>query len=276
VAAQNSGFTPAHVCGVWGESSAGYGVCATSNSTSGLWASSNADHGIHGETNSQSHAGVYGQNSSSFPCFAILGSSQNGHGVQGVNGAGSGTTPPYGVGVWGDSDSGIGVYGASKSGAAGQFDGNVTVSGSLTTGDVVLTAGGDCAERFDLSATATAEPGTVMVIDEDGALRPSDRAYDRRVAGVVSGAGEFRPGMVLDQRAGDDDRATIALVGKVCCKVDADAAPISVGDLLTTSAIDGHAMKATDPMQAFGSVVGKALSPLTRGRGLIPILVALQ
>ncbi len=54
-----------------------------------------------------------------------------------------------------------------------------------------------------------------MVIGEDGALRPSDSAYDRKVAGVVSGAGGFRPGIVLDKRADDDDRTTIALVGKV-------------------------------------------------------------
>ena len=272
-----SGVKPAHSCGVWGDSSTGYGVCATSGSTNGLWASSASDHGVHGETKSQTSAGVYGENASAFPCVAILGSSGSGHGVKGVNGSGSGKAPTKdAAGVWGDSDQGYGVYGASKSGDAGMFDGNVTVTGHLTTGDVILTAGGDCAERFDLSAAATADPGTVMVIGEDGALRPSEQAYDRRVAGVVSGAGAFRPGIVLDKRAEDEGRATIALVGKVYCKVDADAAPIAVGDLLTTSAIPGHAMKAADRMQAFGAVIGKALAPLERGRGLIPILVALQ
>jgi hypothetical protein len=35
-------------------------------------------------------------------------------------------------------------------------------------------------------------------------------------------------------------------------------------------------MKATDPGRAFGAVIGKALGPLQEGRGLIPILVALQ
>jgi hypothetical protein len=35
-------------------------------------------------------------------------------------------------------------------------------------------------------------------------------------------------------------------------------------------------MKAVDPAKAFGSVIGKALRPLQSGRGLIPILVALQ
>src|SRR5262249_53947864 len=53
--------------------------------------------------------------------------------------------------------------------------------------------------------------------------------------------------------------AQIALMGKVCCKVDATFAPVKVGDLLTTSSTTGHAMKATNPMLAFGAVIGKAL-----------------
>ncbi len=53
-------------------------------------------------------------------------------------------------------------------------------------------------------------------------------------------------------------------------------APIEIGDLLTTSATPGHAMKATDPHKAFGAVIGKALRPLDRGQGLIPVLIALQ
>ena len=68
----------------------------------------------------------------------------------------------------------------------------------------------------------------------------------------------------------------IALMGKVNCKVDAQYAAIEVGDLLTTSPTPGHAMKATDPAKAFGTVIGKALKPLKEGTGLIPILISLQ
>jgi hypothetical protein len=68
----------------------------------------------------------------------------------------------------------------------------------------------------------------------------------------------------------------VALIGKVYCKVDADSGAIAVGDLLTTAATPGHAMKAADPARAFGAVIGKALAPLAKGCGLIPILVALQ
>ena len=50
----------------------------------------------------------------------------------------------------------------------------------------------------------------------------------------------------------------------------------AAADLLTTSASPGHAMKASEPLRAFGAVIGKALRPLAEGQGLIPILIALQ
>ncbi|HJQ33111.1 MAG TPA: hypothetical protein VJ866_13065 [Pyrinomonadaceae bacterium] len=141
-------------------------------------------------------------------------------------------------------------------------------------GDIIL-KNADCAEEFDVTSAAL-DAGTVMVLDGEGALRESTEAYDKKVAGVLSGAGEYRPGIVLDRQASQENRRPLALVGKVYCKVDADCAAVEVGDLLTTSPTPGHAMKAADPSQAFGAVIGKALRPLKAGRGLIPILVALQ
>ena len=115
-----------------------------------------------------------------------------------------------------------------------------------------------------------------MVLDDDGDLQPGQKAYDKKVAGVISGAGEFTPGIVLDKRHSHNNRKPIALLGKVYCRVDAQYSPVEVGDLLTTSATLGHAMKATDPSMAFGAVIGKALRPLKEGTGVIPILIALQ
>ena len=115
-----------------------------------------------------------------------------------------------------------------------------------------------------------------MVLDQHGALEPSQQAYDKKVAGVISGAGDYRPGLILGKRESSEARTLVALVGKVYCKVDAQFAPIEVGDLLTTSPTLGYAMKATDPLKAFGSVIGKALRSLEVGQGLIPVLVALQ
>jgi len=171
--------------------------------------------------------------------------------------------------IFGESKTGVGVHG--KGGRlAGLFEGDVEV-----TGDIKLT-NADCAEDFDIVCIEQVEPGTVMVIDSEGALRPSDRAYDKRVAGVISGAGNYKPGLILDKQEASNNRMPIALMGKVYCKVDASYGAIEVGDLLATSPTPGHAMKVTDPLQAFGAVIGKALRPLQADQGLIPILIALQ
>ncbi len=181
--------------------------------------------------------------------------------------------------VFAHSDTGMGVDARSKTGIgirgqggqyAGFFEGVLMV-----TGDIQL-QNADCAEDFDVSASEKIEPGTVMVIDLEGAIRPNTEAYDRRVAGVVSGAGDLKPGLVLGKQAGKSDRLPIALIGKVYCKVDANFGAIEIGDLLTTSSTPGHAMKVVEQAKAFGAVIGKALRPFTSGRGLIPILVALQ
>jgi hypothetical protein len=166
-------------------------------------------------------------------------------------------------------DGKVGI-GTSSPNSALHVAGDVTV-----TGDVLLT-GADCAEHFDIAGSEVPEPGTVVVINEAGALRECRDAYDKKVAGVVSGAGEYRHALVLDKRPSREQHVALALVGKVYCKVDARYSPIEVGDLLTTSATPGHAMKAAEPVKAFGSVIGKALRPLNGGQGLIPILISLQ
>ncbi len=155
-----------------------------------------------------------------------------------------------------------------------QADGTESVRIDGGTGDVVL-ANADCAEEFDLVGDDGA-PGTVMVITDDGSLAASDKPYDTRVAGVVSGAGSFRPAVVMDRRDTGRPRVPVALVGKVYCFVDATTDPIRVGDLLTTSDRRGHAQRIVDGERAFGAVLGKALAPLASGSGLIPVLVALQ
>lgn len=149
-------------------------------------------------------------------------------------------------------------------------EGNVIV-----TGDIQLT-GADYAEEFDLIDAQAPDPGTVMVLDESGAVRVSDSTYDHRVAGVISGAGGYKPAVIMDRRNARSARRAVALMGKVYCKVDADPSPVRVGDLLTTSDFPGHAMKAVDPERSFGATVGKALRRLSSGQGLIPILIALQ
>lgn len=153
---------------------------------------------------------------------------------------------------------------------------NRTIHLDGKAGDIKL-LGGDCAEYFDIAGTAeSVEPGMVMVTDEDGQLRPSQDTYDRRVVGVLSGAGDLQPGILLGNHKASGQRPPLAMTGKVYCKADARETPIAAGDLLTSAVTPGHAMKAADPKQAFGAVIGKALRPLEAGTDLVPIIVALQ
>jgi hypothetical protein len=192
----------------------------------------------------------------------------------GVPGAGS-------IGVRGETFTGIAVQGQSFDaiGFAGRFIGKVEIDGGggLTInngGDVILA---DCAEDFQLASDLPeAAPGTVMVLDETGAIRPCNEPYDKCTVGVVSGAGPYRPAIVFDRAESSKGRLPISLVGKVCCMADATFGAIEVGDMLTTSSTIGHAMKAADPTKAYGAVIGKALGRLPEGMGLIPILVTLQ
>jgi hypothetical protein len=39
-----------------------------------------------------------------------------------------------------------------------------------------------------------------MVLTENGSLQPSSQEYDKKVAGIVSGASGYKPGLVLDSQ----------------------------------------------------------------------------
>lgn len=299
--------------GVAGSSTgSGYGVAGISahgNGVIGLAAgvappAGVNNNGVIGVTNTATDSGVWGNNTGSG--YGVAGSSTNGNGVIGlaagaptgggtVNGVIGRTTSESASGVWGDNTgSGFGVTGSSTNGIgvlgqggrlAGRFEGTVEISGLLhcagninltsSTGDITL-ANQDCAEDFEMVGAGQIDPGSVVVIDLEGAFKQSDRPYDKRVAGVVSGAGDCKPGIVLGRQQLQANTRPVALVGKVFCKADAGYSPIEVGDLLTTSPTPGHAMRVGDHVQAFGAVIGKALRSLGAGRELIPILVALQ
>ena len=162
------------------------------------------------------------------------------------------------------------------------------VNGRVKTHVLEITGGADLSEHFDISAaenvdaTGTGnepEPGSVVCINPDrpGELEVSSRAYDRRVAGVISGAGDVKPGLLLGQTGSIASGAQpVALSGRVFCQADASYGSITPGDLLTTSPTPGHAMRASDPDQAPGAVIGKAMTSLASGQGLVLVLVTLQ
>jgi len=269
--------------GVHGVSSTGTGVAGLSGTGVGVYAVSSAGRGVEGRSTdadgvmgvSEKGVGVFGEGADagvhgkSDLGYAVYGE-QTGDG-DGVHGLGA-----AGTGVAGLSGTGSGVYGHSDSGHAGYFEGDVRVTGNVHCDKDIYLTNADCAEEWDLAPAQRAIPGSVMVLDDDGRLEACASAYDSRVVGILSGAGRFRPAVVLDRQAGIPDRANLAVLGKVHCLADAAHGPISVGDLLTTSPTPAHAMRSTDRARSFGSVIGKALGPLSVGSGLIPVLVALQ
>ena len=89
-------------------------------------------------------------------------------------------------------------------------------------------------------------------------------------------AGGVRPGITLSQQGVLDGGQPVALSGRVYALADATAGPIQPGDLLTTSARPGHAMRVTDHAPAQGAILGKAMSGLKEGQGLVLVLVTLQ
>jgi hypothetical protein len=191
-------------------------------------------------------------------------------GVSATNNAPAGGSVPSGFALWATSQN-TALY--ARGAPAGYFQGDV-----LLTGDMILvnSASGDIAEDFDVGEDAVdAMPGSVVVINPEGRLVTTTLPYDTRVAGVVSGAGELKPAVVLQRVPSLGRRLPIALMGKTFCKVVAPDRAIAPGDLLTTSTTPGHAMKADAP-RAAGAILGKALAGFTGNHGLIPILVALR
>jgi hypothetical protein len=140
-----------------------------------------------------------------------------------------------------------------------------------------IRGGADLAEPFAMSHGGV-EPGSVVVIDENhpGKLCRSNRAYDNKVAGIVSGANGIRPGISMVQEDALEAGENVALSGRVYVQADAAFGAIKPGDLLTTSDTPGHAMKVTEHGKAQGAILGKAMSGLKAGKGMVLVLVTLQ
>lgn len=277
--------------GVYGESNG-----APGSGTAGLWGDGKDNaFGVKGHARAEGVPGIAGYQ------LADKGPGLYGEGATGVNGVGHTWVGVYGEthgdkasgpsGVLGEGlETGIGVKGHARAegmaavaayhlthkgpgiyaeGApAGFFNGDVHV-----TGDLQL-LGADLAEQFDVVEESVAA-GTVVVLDDAGAVEPCGKEYDSRVAGVISGAGDRKPGLVLDRQDTGATRQPVAMAGKAWCQADATTTSIEVGSLLTTSAVAGHAMRATDRNASFGAILGKALTPLASGTGLVLVLVGL-
>jgi hypothetical protein len=137
----------------------------------------------------------------------------------------------------------------------------------------------DLAEVTPVRVEDELEPGDVVVIDREDGFRVarSRRPRDTSVYGIVSsyeqaaiiigGGGDLK---------GDPGHAPVALIGRIKAKASAEAGPIRVGDLLTTSETPGHLMRCADVSSCASAIAGKALEPLGKGQGEILVLVTLQ
>jgi len=182
--------------------------------------------------------------------------------------------------LWLSRDNSDAPFIVANNEATGRRVFTVHANGWTSVSVLEITGGADLSEQFRVGAAREKpEPGMVVSIDpkNPGELVVSRQAYDRRVAGVISGAGGVKPGMLMAQKDSiTDGDHPVALTGRVYVSCDASENPIEPGDLLTTSDLPGHAMKVTDHMKAQGAIIGKAMTSLSKGRGLVLVLVSLQ
>ena len=150
---------------------------------------------------------------------------------------------------------------------------------SIQCCSIAIQGGCDLAEPFQISASHQEIPeGSVVVIDEEnpGHLKLSEQPYDARVAGIVSGANGINPGIQMHQEGVLEGGKNVALSGRVYVQADVSNGPIKPGDLLTSSTIHGHAMRVSDHSRAQGAILGKAMTGLKDGNGMVLVLVSLQ
>jgi hypothetical protein len=243
------------------------------NDKIGVGGAADGGYGVAGVSNSHFHAAVYGENTEG---TGVLGKhTSTGYVSPGVHGQNTGA----GCGVLGDGGSGAGVIARSVSGNPLEaYDKDpynrrfyVSNSGQVYADGSFNSGGADLAEM--LPAVPGLEPGDVLVVDLEGKLIRSSEPSATNVVGVYSTSPGFIGG------CNDDDDPTgkvpLAVLGIVPCKVSNENGPIKPGDLLVTSSIPGHAMKAPDDPKA-GTVLGKALSSLESDTGLVRLYVTVN
>jgi hypothetical protein len=195
--------------------------------------------------------------------------------VSGTLGIGT-TNATARITVQGTSGDLIAAYNSSNRVFVVKSTGEVRADGAVYAASF-NTGSADVAERVNTSEWV--EAGDVVEIDPDhaGFFRKSADPYSRRVAGIISTS----PGVILgnstDSETGDwdDNRAVLAIAGRVPVRVTTENGPIQVGDLLVASSVPGVAMKGEVSLSV-GAVVGKAMEPLDEGEGTIMAQVTLR
>jgi hypothetical protein len=201
-----------------------------------------------------------------------------GKGGRGVIGLATNKSDQTNYGGWFDARSPNGVGIRSQGGKDGYA---ALLLGKTKTQSLEIYGGADLSEKFKIRKylEIIPEKGMIVCIDQSncGDLVISSKAYDKNIAGIISGAGDLKPGLILNQDNKSYDLGfPVALTGRVYCLVDASYGAVNPGDLLTTSDTPGYAMKVKDYFKAQGAILGKSMSSLDEGLGLVLVLVTLQ
>ncbi len=165
-----------------------------------------------------------------------------------------------------------------------ELDGDYAATGRsrIIVDELQIRGGADFAENFDVAPIDGVKPeaGMLVSIDDknEGKLVVSNTTYDKKVAGVISGANGIKPGMMMGHKNTiANGSLPVAITGRVYVKAEALNSAINPGDLLTTSAIAGHAMKAANTKKATGTIIGKAMTGLQKGKqGMVLVLLSIQ
>jgi hypothetical protein len=180
-----------------------------------------------------------------------------------------------------DSSGNVGIGTTSSASYKLDVNGGINAANINSTGNI--TAAGSIAAKYQdvaewVPASHVLPAGTVVTLDptKSNHVEASTHAYDTRVAGVVS----EQPGITLGEQS--ESKVLVATTGRVKVMVDSASGPIRVGDLLVTSDIPGVAKKSEPlllggvPIHRPGTLIGKALESLAKGRGEILVLLSLQ
>jgi hypothetical protein len=119
----------------------------------------------------------------------------------------------------------------------------------------------DVAEKY--TSDTDYEAGTVLDFGGAQEVTLCDSDMSRRLAGVVS----TQPAYLMNDSIQGDHTVTLALLGRVPCKV---RGPIAKGDMLV-SAGEGYARAEGIPQ--VGTVIGKALEDFVGDHGVIEVVV---
>jgi len=188
----------------------------------------------------------------------------NNGGYAAVNGTNTGSGPA----IRGESQgsTGSGVYAKKLNGNYALYvEGTSFFTGAKTgyVADICLSQDG-LLEEGDVVEISDASVGTVSDKIPMMMIKKSTTPNSTKIVGVADAQ--------VSQSA--DTVFVVTLGAYRSIKVDADYGTIQPGDLLTSSATPGYAMKASAPI--VGSIIGKALEPLLSGKGKIKVFVSVK